>query len=215
MIFQVKIRSSEELHLPSEQDQHARHRCFTIASDALVTFKDDLNRLSTPAKVKDVVPNLGVEMRALVSRATGKLSGECDVPTNVRNDIDQYRRSASRYKPEIFEQHREGLLNDMHGLLFPVYKDQLGYLREKLKQYFLEKIEGSLLSPDFEIRIRSAEKKCLEDFETGAQEACVPLMDWDFSDELKRCGKDLEQCVLQCIHRRREINEQAARREVS
>lgn len=119
MIFQVKIRSSEELHLPSEQDQHARHRCFTIASDALVTFKDDLNRLSTPAKVKDVVPNLGVEMRALVSRATGKLSGECDVPTDVRND------------------------------------------------------------------------------------------------ELKRCGKDVEQCVLQCIHRRREINEQAARREVS
>ncbi|KAG6850134.1 Dynamin-like GTPase that mediates homotypic ER fusion [Arthromyces matolae] len=178
-----QVQSNKDLDLPTQQELLAQFRCDEISAVAFSEFSEQAKSQKRPVESGRVVEGLGALMKNWRTEA-----------------LSRYDRDASRYHKGVYGRKRTDLVTSIDATLSPLFLGQLKNLHKTclvaFKKEMLDGLHGE--SYNFADVVIQAQKRCVDTFCTGAQEALVDGTDWVWQDELESLEEDVRAVADQC-----------------
>jgi len=154
------IKENKDLNLPAHRVMVATIRCKEIATAQVALFQErEVWKGIVERYVKDLISDFGVLVSELVDDT---LSG--------------YDEEARYFDSKVSQSRRESMIQEIQGIIYPLYEKQLALASAKSLDGFKRMMESETDTRPFTQKSDENSKKCLEEFDANAKLLFVHCM---------------------------------------
>ena len=168
------IKENKDLNLPAHRVMVATIRCKEIASQQLEEFGEDARWIKLLEDYsKDIIPDFGERVSTLIDES-----------------VSGYDEEARYFDAKVSHERRDTFLQELHGLVLPVYEQQLALASAKALNGFKQMMQGANQGEKaFSQRAAGGVETAIQDFDATAAILRVPGTAWKTEAAAKQALK--------------------------